>query len=558
MADWGISVTTVPDPLPPGGGGTFHFRIRNLSAAAKPLSTRVGLTRRPQGQAGPDGSYLLARPAGEADSHGIPEGMRIEVTSANRDDIVCEADAGGQLGSEDTVDCLISSGSPLPAGEEVTFTVSGVEIDSAGGTGGEAEVLVRHDGERGEVRRLTVRRGGSESSGTSLDPPGWDPGDTGSEPALLTFSLTGQDNLPVNAGSVAAVEFTVSNNGASTVYCDRIALTVRPGEGESAVCSQKGDLPTLDKVVLPKDWKHDTTAGDETYAFRTKATRIAIPPITASGGHAARFSLPDVKISRTPGSATVQVTETSATARKPKDQQRSGTAVLAKHPARFFFDYLAPEVPQVANGQQTKLMWSAENVDHFVLSSDDKDVGNPPAKGDPEMSTGKLTRTCGYTLEAFADATLSHRHQTIVEVADPSVTLHDVTVLESVSFPDAGYRSATSVSYRTNDQKGAPLDLTDPEKAGDRWALVAVTDADGLTAGKVPPALDVVITPNEGGSELKDELLLNGENSPVAVLVPAGATLSVQPAESWRKWTGTTLNAYMQVAVSTPQFHITP
>ncbi|MFJ4189337.1 hypothetical protein [Kitasatospora sp. NPDC089509] len=366
----------------------------------------------------------------------------------------------------------------------------------------------------------------------------------------LCFSVQGWNNIPLNAGSRDTVELIVVNHGKEPVRCARIAVTVPIGEGQGDLCSSDKDLPDADKVVIPPGWTAATLSKPETYAFESSDDTTIAPYGTTTEADQVSFRFPDVKLNRTPGKADLRVTAWTAVGTQDEVEPHSSEVILTKLPHGFFFDYLAPADPSVALGQSTKLLWSAEGVQGYSLNSYDHDADNP-GKDDRELSTGHLSGTTGYTLEAFAGGGLSHRHQAIVEVVAPTTPLTDVTVREALLL-GAAYASALDQEYRANQQQGQPLDLAEPAD-GDRWAVLAITETDGLVPDLKPPVLDVVMTDIHGGAPVVGSLRLDGTDSPLGLKLPGGSPLRVQAQDGWKTWQGGTLNARLKVLISEPR-----
>ncbi|MFI1830578.1 hypothetical protein ACH41E_29675 [Streptomyces sp. NPDC020412] len=528
-AAWGISVVPQPAVLAAGEQVEFHVKISNLSEKAAELHAKLAFSVDPNYD--PHPAYVLFE--------------RLSDTFQKTD--LPDADFGskpfkGTVGkdiswfSTDVQKAVVYAldshgGALLEPGETVEFTVprsAHLTVSKTATEPGRLQGAFYVQGTPVSTFTLSFARNASQMSVTQ-DPPGWD----GGTDALLSYTVTGPIDQAIDAGSTASINITATNLTTHDVYCSRIAVTVPTGTGESALCEAK-DLPGPDGFRLPKGWTKDKAVKGETYAARAEGGK----PRLVKPGAPVVFVLANVPLCRTPGTASLTLTETSSVAKTGKQLSRGTQAPFTKFPAAFLFDYFAPTVAATQHGQKAKLVWAGRNVHHYRMHSDDKAVTDP-GPNDHEVATGTLQQTCGYVLEAFADDWLSHRHQVVIEVVDQSLTLHDVTVIDEFVAHASAYRH-TTVQYSEQQQKGKALTLAEAVQ-GDRYAVVGMEKPSDYSSKAL------VLKLQRAGNSAPEDLGTMGSAWPY--FVPSQARLYAEPLSTMKP--GATYG--ISLALSTPR-----
>ncbi|WP_367141096.1 MULTISPECIES: hypothetical protein [Streptomyces] len=460
-----------------------------------------------------------------------------------------------------TINFRIASKGMVKNRETVTIIVEGIHVDS--GAESDGIILVEHDVAAQEkspdpagILRIPITK--SEDAAVSVyeDKP-----DQMNQPPLLAFTLQGRDNGPVNAGTNTDLDLIVTNpSSTAKVYIYRIAAAIPIGDSDHDIVT-----PGSEKAIKPvtaKNFHTDTADADdllpETGAYALFAfnvdDRFSTDGYELAASGQLTFRLEKIQLTRTPGKATAAVTELTSTNKQYASEYRKSQLSLTKMHAGFFFDYFATDTPAVMSGERARLLWAAENVDHYKLYCDDKELSDPETQSQ-HMDTSRLTQTSGYILEAFSDEKLSHAQQAIATVTNPSVTLNNVTVKNNLNLSSPAYTHSTT-SYAQNTDQGKEKKIIEAAN-GDRYVIIGLSEPDNQYKEKYKPSDQpppgLIVTTSKGPAPKPDTLSMGPDYQPIALLLPAGASLSVTPNHSWKQWQESTLKAALAYAVSDPR-----
>jgi len=160
-------------------------------------------------------------------------------------------------------------------------------------------------------------------------------------------------------------------------------------------------------------------------------TATPLPGFGTVTGTGLAFRLSNIVLNQQVGTALLTVRETSAAApagKKPTPAPSTAVFRLPKFPYGFFVSHLAASAPQVADGGTVTLTWVGSDGPTYTLLYDGASVD---ITGVRTWTSPALSHDTTFILRASAQLggeTVTESLSVTVTVADPSLTVHDLTV----------------------------------------------------------------------------------------------------------------------------------
>ena len=338
---------------------------------------------------------------------------------------------------------------------------------------------------------------------------------------LLTYSLT-TDPLPVQASpsetspAIATLTFVVScpkSTGSATVAAIEIVLPVDTGGTEDAsnLCMT---APPLSSAAISSsdgsEWTQTSAGAPGAFYFTPPNDSILV------AGQSLTIEFTGIEVNPLVGTALVTINEWAAkgtaTPTSPDDGPPSGQQLIAvaKFPYGFYAGNFTSNKPMVNNGEKPVLSWTgSSNATYLMLyESNVVDVSDVQSWSPPNG----LTQMTTFILQVSAQQegqTATMDFSLTIEVANPSLTAQDLTVLKTSTL-----KGAVSVGIQ-----GTPADLM---VNGNVQSQGTMTTGGKLTAqsdASVAGALNVT-----GGATLASTLNVNGAVSIGNTLTVSGFT----------------------------------
>jgi hypothetical protein len=246
---------------------------------------------------------------------------------------------------------------------------------------------------------------------------------------LLTYAVsTSPEHLQVSPPdrnpSYGAITIVVANAGAATpVVVEQIQFTVPVGTGAADLTVASAATGIQATASPSSQWKISQTAAG---VF----TATPVPGFETVTGGGLAFRLSNILLNQQVGTAPRTVIETaSAGAGGPvRTPSPTATLPLAKFPYGFFLSHLAASAPQVPDGGTVTLTWAASDGPTYTIRYAGQSVDVSAVRS---WTSPPLTQDTTFILRGTAQAagdTVAESLTVTVTVADPSLTVHDLTV----------------------------------------------------------------------------------------------------------------------------------
>ena len=252
---------------------------------------------------------------------------------------------------------------------------------------------------------------------------------------LLDYAIgTGPDHLQVSPPdgnpSYGSLTIVVANPSTTMpVFVQQIQFSVPIGPGADDLTTAAAASGILATASPAAQWQIAQTAAG---VF----TATPLPGFSTITGAGIAFRLSNIAVNQQVGTATLTVSESSAPAppgSTPTPTVSTAAFPLAKFPYGFFFSHLAASAPQVANGGTVTLTWVGSDGPTYTLRYG---AASADVTAVRTWTSPPLSQDTTFILQASAQSqgeTVTESLSVTITVADPSLTVHDLTVQTNVT-----------------------------------------------------------------------------------------------------------------------------